>query len=210
MISLMLIRLVSLIVAVPALAGPVPDFVEGTFAFRGDYVIDSHVHHEIVVTLNSAERDRLVRLQREGYSCVAKPAQHQLCSKAMPVDPANGAVARRVREKFRDHSVEFKEAFSPQLLVESDFYRLWRADQKVILNFPGRPADAVRVYEIVDYAWVQGVEKISPGGQQNPERDVYLPTPDGLEAVFPIQTQPSRFQMDSYLVRVKMPRIHAE
>ena len=187
---------------------PPPTPYEGTFAFEGQYQITGHRHYEIVNAVSDAERAKLQRLKAEGYACVAKPAQQFLCSIQVDVDPFNAVVAKRVQESFAGYQVQFYEAFgAPSLEINAESFQQWRVTQKIVITTPAREV-TTRIFDFANYAWASGLDKIYPGGSENIEHDMYTPTTGGLEVPVVFHTQPSRFQMDSYFVTIRLPKLN--
>jgi hypothetical protein len=185
-----------------------PTPYEGTFAFEGQYQISGHRHSEIVVAISDAERAKLERLKSEGYTCMAKPAQQFLCSIEVAVDPFNAVVAKRVQELFAGYQVQFYAAVgAPSLEINAELFRQWRISQKIVITTPSREV-TTRFFDFANYAWASGLDKIYPGGTENVEHDMLTPTTGGLEVPLVIHSQPSRFQMDSYFVTVRLPKLN--
>jgi len=179
-----------------------PTLLEGTYQYAGEYVIEAHRHSEVVVVRGPAGEARLEKLKSEGYSCIAKPSEQFLCSIQRVVDPANALVENLVKNKYTDYSVQFyKVVGAPSLDTNSESFKQWSVPQKIAIRERGEPD---RLFSFANYVWSQGNEKVYPGGQSNPVHDMYLTRADGLEISWVIHSQPSRFEMDSYFVTVKL------
>lgn len=193
-------------VSAQVMAPTPPTPFEGIFAYEGQYQITGYRHSEILVLLNDTERARMETLKQEGYSCILKPANQALCSINRTLDPFDPAVQQKVTAAYAGYRVQFYEAFgSPSLEINSQMFQQWRVEQKVVIETPSRDITS-RAFAFANYTWANGIDKIYPGGNDNPDHDLFVPSMGGLEIPVVFHSQPHRFVLDTYYVTIRLAR----
>ena len=186
-----------------------PNLIQGNFKFRGQYLIESQRHFEVINAVSDSEMARMAQLRSQGYDCMAKPMHRYLCEKILEADQHNPLVAGLIAKRYQDYRASFDEALKVSPETVSQDYRQWQVDQKVVINKIINEELISKTFKSMTYVW-NGFDKIYPGGDENLDRDTFVVNGNDLEVPWFLQASehtPGDSSWDSFSISVVLNRV---
>ena len=189
--------------ATPAPSGP--HLIQGNFEYQEHYEIQGQTHYELIYAISDSEKERMEHLKTEGYACIAKPSKQYVCSINIPVYQNDSRVAELAKKRFGHYAVSLDEALKVSPSIVSEDYLEWQVDQKVVITKTVNEESQSNTFKSISYAW-NGFDKIYPGGNDNPDHDMFVVNGENLEIPWFLQ-MPGHTSWDSYVISVLLNRV---
>ena len=181
-----------------------PELQKGPFEYQGDFTAIIHDCFEYLYGQTPENEARVAALRAEGFDCGLRGSSDYLCNQRLPVDAHDPIAANLVEKNYAGYRVKFYQEFKQVMRINSEIFRQWQVEQKVLIQKPGHE---VQVTYNVIYTWDQLADHVYPGDSEDaPEREIYQVNSEGLKipAMFDIKSTANR--TDRYFVNVQLKR----